>query len=208
MGNLKIAPAADRFVDPVQKRHGFCKGGRVYVRSHMFPYNSLFYNLTIPTLLSEKASYIKQTSNLIMKNAIIYLFIILGFSCKNRPEDYIIDECVGASFYYLDNKTDQNFLVEFVSPNLNYQIDSTTIINVKQRVLIGQDAMFGAIPRPSNTFSNFAVYKLVNGKRSYIYRQNPLQDVLWVKKKQNPNDPDYGCQSVDYTLTITNDMLQ
>ena len=144
-----------------------------------------------------------------MKNAIIYLFIILGFSCKNRPEDgIVIEECVGASFYYLDNKTDQSFLIEFVAPILNYQIDSTTVINVKQRVLLGQDDIFGAIPRPTDTFSNFAIYTLVNGRKNYIYRQNPLQDVLWIKKKQNPKDPDYGCQRVDYTLTITNDMLQ
>ena len=131
------------------------------------------------------------------------------FSCKNEPEDsIIIHECVGSSFYYLDNKTDHSFSAEFVTPVLNHQIDSITIINLKQRVLLGQDATFGSIPRPTDTFSSFAIYTVVNGKKNYIYHQNPIQDVLWVKQKQNPEDPDYGCYRVDYTLTITNDMLK
>lgn len=142
-----------------------------------------------------------------MKNLIFCVLIILAVSCKESKEDDIIHECVGASFYYLDNHTDQSFLIEFSAPILNKQIDTTKLIN-KQLVLIGQDAHFGAIPKPSETFSSFALYTLVDGKRNIIYRQAPVQDALWVKHKRNPSDPDHGCQSVDYTLTITDDMLK
>tara|TARA_R110002124_G_C8797821_1_gene502177 strand:+ start:145 stop:273 length:129 start_codon:yes stop_codon:yes gene_type:complete len=30
----------------------------------------------------------------------------------------------------------------------------------------------------------------------------------WVKKKQNASDPDFGYQQVDYTLTITDDLIK
>lgn len=143
-----------------------------------------------------------------MKNLILWLLIFFIAGCKEGPEDSNIYECVGASFYYLDNQTDQSFLIEFVAPILNYQIDTATVINIKQRVFIGQDATFGSIPRPTDTFSTFAVYTLVDGKKNIIYSQDPVQDTLWVKRKHNPKDPDYGCQRVDYTLTITNDLLK
>lgn len=142
-----------------------------------------------------------------MKNLLVCLFLIFIVGCKKEQEDYIIHECVGASFYYLDNQTDQSFLIEFTAPVLNGQIDTTKVIN-KQLVLIGQDANFGSIPRPVDTFSSFALYTLVDGKKNIIYRQNPVQDALWVKRKRNPSDPDHGCQSVDYTLTITNELLK
>lgn len=142
-----------------------------------------------------------------MKNLIICLYLVFAIGCKEAKEDNMIYECVGASFYYLDNQTDKNFLVEFSAPILNNQIDFTQVIN-KQRLLLGQDAMFGSIPQPTNTFSSFSLYTMVDGKKNIIYRQDPVQDSLWVKRKHNPTDPDHGCQRVDYTLTITNDLLQ
>ena len=141
-----------------------------------------------------------------MKNLIVCLFIFLCLSCNEEKEDGIIHECVGVSFYYLDNQTDKSFLIEFVSI-LNNQIDTTKVITTKQRVLLGRDSNFGSIPTPTNSFSNFALYILVDGKKKTIYSQIPVQNSLWIKRKLNATDPDYGCQNVDYTLTITDDML-
>jgi hypothetical protein len=145
-----------------------------------------------------------------MKNLIICLLIFIGVGCTEKPdiEQVVIEECVGASFYYIDNQTDKGFLVEFAAPVLNKPLDTNTVINMKQRVLIGQDAIFGAIPRPTGTFSSFVLYTLAEGKKNIIYRQDPVQNALWVKRKHNATDPDYGCQQVDFTLTITDDMLK
>ncbi|MEO6685316.1 MAG: hypothetical protein ABIN24_05100 [Dyadobacter sp.] len=145
-----------------------------------------------------------------MKKLIVCLFILFAVSCKENQKNgnFIIDECVGASFYYLDNQTAQSFFIQFSAPILNSQIDTTIVINAKQRVLIGQDAIFGSIPRPTDTFSRFALYTLVDGKKNIIYRQDPVQDAIWVKRKFNPADPDSGCHRVDYTLALTNDLLK
>ena len=147
-----------------------------------------------------------------MKNLIIYLFIIISIGCKEEEKEpvdnNIIYECVGASFYYLDNQSNKNFSIEFKAPILNKQIDTATVINVNQRVLIGQDASFGSIPSPTNTFSSFSLSTSTAGKKTIIYRQDPVQNTLWVKRKHNATDPDAGCQKVDYTLTITDDSFR
>ncbi|WP_439557620.1 hypothetical protein [Dyadobacter sp.] len=148
--------------------------------------------------------------DLFMKNysvAIIFLaFTILG--CKEKTDDYLISECVGASFYYLDNQSTANLLVDFGDPGLNQQIDTATVINSGQRKLVGQDASFGSIPPPTETFASFELYKLSGGKKTLVYKQDPVQNSLWFKRKQNPNDPDFGCQQVDYTLRVTDAMLK
>jgi hypothetical protein len=41
-----------------------------------------------------------------------------------------------------------------------------------------------------------------------VYRQDPVANESWVKQKQNPGDPDFGCYSVSYTLTVTNQDLK
>jgi hypothetical protein len=147
-----------------------------------------------------------------MKNIFYCLFILVLFSnmgCKEEPEpeQVRIEECVGSSFYYLDNQSSRSFFVEFLSPPLNNQKD-TVAINVRQKVLIGQDASFGYIPRPADTFSNFTIYTLVNGKKNILYKQDPVANALWTKQKENLTDPDFGCQQVYYTLTITDDLLK
>ena len=147
-----------------------------------------------------------------MKNLLIFLLLFTITDCKEGNKDpddkYIIHECVGASFYYLDNQSNKSFSIEFAAPILNEQIDTATVINVKQRVLIGQDASFGSIPRPTDTFSSFALYTSKDGKKTVVYRQDPVQNALWVKRKHNVMDPDNGCQQVDYTLTITDDLFK
>jgi hypothetical protein len=137
-----------------------------------------------------------------MKNLIICLIIIIGAGCKEEPDEdvineneYFINECVGASFYYVDNQTNKGFLVGFAAPALNKQMDTNTVINTKQRVLIGQDASFGWIPRPADTFSSFVLYTLADGKKNIIYRQDPVQNALWVKRKLSAgrSHADYYC---------------
>lgn len=145
-----------------------------------------------------------------MKNLLNYLLILLLVSvgCQKESVDRRMDGCVGASFYYLDNQSSRALSVEFVGPILNSQLGSATVINPQQRALIGQDASFGSSPYPADTFSNFALSTLVDGKKSVVYTQNPVQTALWIKRKHNPTDPDFGCQKVDYTLTITDDLLK
>ncbi|MCF2498928.1 hypothetical protein [Dyadobacter chenhuakuii] len=65
--------------------------------------------------------------------------------CKEETNDYLIDECVGVSFYYLNNRSTASLLVDFGDPKLNHQIDTAVVINPGQLKLIGQDASFGSI---------------------------------------------------------------
>ncbi|GAB4000269.1 hypothetical protein GCM10028807_52720 [Spirosoma daeguense] len=145
-----------------------------------------------------------------MNNQLTYLliFLIVSLSCQNESVDRQIDGCVGATFYYLDNQSSRSLSVAFVGPVLNQQLDSAMVIASGQRVLIGQDASFGSSPHPADTFTSFGLYTLVAGQRNVIYRQNPVQTALWLKRKHNPAEADHGCQKVDYTLTITNELLQ
>ena len=145
-----------------------------------------------------------------MKNQLTYLLIFLfgSFGCHKESVDTLVDGCVGATFYYLDNQSSRALSIQFAGPILNQQLDSATVIASQQRVLIGQDASFGSSPHPADTFTSFILYTLVAGKREVIYRQDPVQTALWLKQKQNPADPDYGCQRVAYTLTITNALLK
>lgn len=145
-----------------------------------------------------------------MKNQLTYLFILLFVSvgCQKELIDQRIDECVGATFYYLDNQSSRSFSIEFVGSVLNSQIDKATVITRQQRILIGQDADFGSNPHPAGTFSGFALYTMVDGVKTVIYRQAPVQTGLWVKRKHSPTDPDFGCQKVDYILTVTDELLK
>ncbi|MCF0049109.1 hypothetical protein LXM25_03500 [Dyadobacter sp. LJ53] len=145
-----------------------------------------------------------------MKN---YFFVALFLAvttlgCQKEPESEVVVECIGASFYYLDNQSTGSLLVEFGDPGLNQQIDSATVVKSGQRTLIGQDASFGSIPRPSETFARFELYTLLDGKKTLVYKQDPVENALWTKRKHNPNDPDFGCQQVDYTLRVTDAMLK
>jgi hypothetical protein len=78
----------------------------------------------------------------------------------------------------------------------------------EQRVLIGQDAEFGSMPSPVITFSTFALYADKNGLQVNVYKQDLIQNELWRRQKRNVTDPEFGCQNVDYTLTVTDDMLK
>lgn len=141
----------------------------------------------------------------------LLLLMPLLFSCRKEsadPIDPIVTECVGASFYYFNNQSSRILFVTFSGDRLNGQIDSTTAVPHQQVALIGQDASFGSIPKPTNTFSRLNLYTLVDGKRVLAYSQSPVQDALWARKKQNVSDPDFGCQQVDYTLTITDNLLK
>ncbi|OIN57399.1 hypothetical protein [Arsenicibacter rosenii] len=146
-----------------------------------------------------------------MKNQLtcLLIFLLIGAGCQKEPIDQIIDECVGATFYYLDNQSSRALSIRFAGPHLNSQIDSATVVNPKQRVLIGQDAAFGASPHPADTFSSITLLSsVVNGKKTIVYTQAPVQTTLWTKQKRNPADPDFGCQEVYYSWTITDDLLK
>lgn len=145
-----------------------------------------------------------------MKNLSIYLFILLSLltSCKEDKDDYVIYECAGSSTYYIDNQSSQSFTAKFSGTLLSEQLDTATVIQPKQRIKLGQDGQFGYIPKPADTFSKFALYKIVEGNQQVLYAQEPVDNSLWVKRKFNESDPDYGCYSVDYTLTVTDDMLK
>src|SRR5688572_28644349 len=136
--------------------------------------------------------------NIIIMKKLFALFIIISAAgCKESP-DKEFDECVGASYYYLDNQSTRSFSVQFSGPDLNDQIAPATVVNPKMRVLIGQDSDFGFIPAPSMTFSSFSLNTTVNGQKVTLYQQNPVKDSLWAKQKENASDPDFGCYSVDY----------
>lgn len=138
-----------------------------------------------------------------MKNLIFCLLIIFIAGCK----DGVISECVGTSSYYIDNQTDKIFYIFYTSPLTDNKSDTTKLIN-KERVLIAKDAIFGAIPRPADTFTSLTLYTLTAGKQDTVYLQTPIENMAWSKRKHHKSDPDYGCQNVDYTLTITKEMLK
>lgn len=125
-----------------------------------------------------------------MKSRFKYTLLLLlpvVFSCHEDPVNPQTNECVGVSFYYLDNQSSRNVSVGFTSlAILNAAIDSTATANAKQITLIGQDASFGSIPKPTDTFSRFNLYALVDGKRVLVYAQRPVQDALWTKKNRMP----------------------
>jgi hypothetical protein len=139
----------------------------------------------------------------------VSLFLALAaLGCQQEPDELIITECVGASFYYLDNQSSSDLLVSFGNPWLNQQMDTLTSVNSARRVLVGQDASFGSMPRPSETFDSFVLYIRSGAKKTIVYKQDPVQNALWTKRKHNENDPDFGCQQVDYTLIVTDAMLK
>lgn len=137
-----------------------------------------------------------------------FLFSVFAFTSCQQETDHEKVECIGASFYYLENHSEVSFSVGFKGPVLNNQIDSITIVKPGERTLIGQDAEFGSIPTPVITFSTFTLYADKGGSQVVIYRQDPVQNSLWRKQKLNASDPDFGCQKVDYTLTVTDYMLK
>ncbi|MHA4739011.1 hypothetical protein [Dyadobacter sp. MSC1_007] len=145
-----------------------------------------------------------------MKNSLIYLVMILlvGLGCKEEAPGDDNGECVGSAFYYLDNQSSRDLTVKFPDRGLNRQIDTTTVIAAGKRMLMGQDASFGWIPFPNETFASFALYAVSDGVRSLVYKQDPVKAALWVKRKHNALDPDFGCFEVDYTLIVTDDMLK
>jgi hypothetical protein len=144
-----------------------------------------------------------------MKRYLYHLFMLsfATFGCVQEPKD-VLKECVGASFYYVDNRSEISLMVHFNGPVLNHQIDTATVIRSQQRILIGQDASFGSIPQPVGTFASFELYTLQGDKKTTVYKQDPVQNALWVRRKHNADDPDFGCQMVDYTLIVTEDMLK
>ncbi|MCF2488058.1 hypothetical protein [Dyadobacter sp. CY347] len=137
----------------------------------------------------------------------VLMLILISQGCRQEP-DLLEDGCIGASFFYLDNQSSESLLVDFDGPMLNDQIDTAALVDPGKRTLIGQGASFGSIPTPMQTFIGFELYKLSDGKKTLVYKQDPLEDTLWIKRKHNPDDPDFGCQQADYILKVTQDMLK
>ena len=144
-------------------------------------------------------------------DSLLLLLFLFLFGCHNQsvsPVNTRTDGCVGVSYYHLDNQSSQPLSIDFTAlARLNHPIDSPTAIPGRKAALIGQDAAFGSIPRPTDTFTAFRLYSLADGKKRLVYTQQPVQNDLWTRKKENPGDPDFGCYTVSYTLTITDALL-
>ncbi|RIV25324.1 hypothetical protein DYU11_08435 [Fibrisoma montanum] len=120
---------------------------------------------------------------------------------KKQP----ISECVGHSTYYVANQSDSPLSVRFVTTRqLGSKTDSTFRIQSQETVKIAEDAMFGYIPKPTDTFASLTLSGQRTGGQAVAYSQNPVSNTTWVKQKKNATDPDFGCYAVSYTLTITN----
>ncbi|WP_158600248.1 hypothetical protein [Fibrisoma montanum] len=87
---------------------------------------------------------------------------------------------------------------------LGSKTDSTFRIQSQETVKIAEDAMFGYIPKPTDTFASLTLSGQRTGGQAVAYSQNPVSNTTWVKQKKNATDPDFGCYAVSYTLTITN----
>ncbi|WP_026632192.1 hypothetical protein [Dyadobacter alkalitolerans] len=146
-------------------------------------------------------------SALKLRHRFVLILIFVSLGCRQEP-DLLEDGCIGASFFYLDNQSSENLLIDFNGPVLNDQIDPASLVDPGNRMLIGQGASFGSIPPPSQTFTGFKLYRLSDGKKTLVYKQDPVDDTLWIKSKHNADDPDFGCQQVDYTLKVTQDILK
>ena len=137
------------------------------------------------------------------------LIISLLAGCRNTKDevDLQVNECVGVSSYYIINQSSRSFSVELSGAQLSGGT-SSDILAANQAILIGRDSSFGSMPKPTDTFTSFNLYTLIKGKKTILYTQNPVRNERWTKKKQKPGDPDFGCQQVSYTLTITDVELQ
>ncbi len=141
---------------------------------------------------------------------LLLLLFVLGCHAEPvSPVDTRTDGCIGVSYYYLNNQSSRLLSIEFTALAwLNGKIDPSATVTSGKTVLIGQDAIFGYIPRPTDTFTAFSLYAPVAGKKTLVYTQQPVKNELWANEKENPNDPDFGCYKVSYTLTITDDLLK
>ncbi|MBE8970801.1 hypothetical protein IQ277_32715 [Nostocales cyanobacterium LEGE 12452] len=166
--------------------------------------NSEYFQLFVAHT-SQLINLVVSIMKKVLPNLLLALFAFTG--CQEETDSEII-ECVGASFYYLENHSKSSFSVGFEGPVLNNQIDSVTIVEPGERSLIGQDAEFGSIPTPVTTFSTFTLYADKGGSLIAIYRQDPVQNNLWRMQKHHASNPDFGCEKVDYTLTVSDDMLK
>ncbi len=133
------------------------------------------------------------------------LLPILLSSCQTNPVNPTVNECVGSSEYYIKNESEYTLWVTFLTtPQLGTKTDSSQVIASQRTGKITQDAAFGYMPKPADTFTALIFSREIDGKKVIVYRKDSVTDEGWVKQKHNPNDPDFGCYSVSYTLTVTN----
>jgi hypothetical protein len=143
-----------------------------------------------------------------VSSALVLLFIFFS-SCQEKPVGPVVNECVGSSTYYIKNESDYPLSVAFLTtPPVGSKTDTISAIAGRTDEKIASDAIFGAIPKPTDTFAVLTLFREVDGKKVVVYRQDPVRNAAWVKQKQNPNDPDFGCYAVSYTLTVTNQDLK
>lgn len=138
------------------------------------------------------------------------LSILLTAGCgackirKTEPINPVVTECVGSSEYFIRNESQFALSIRLVfSEGMGNRIDSSQTVNPHQSKLIAHDGSFGYIPRPVDTFSGLVLSTIADGRPVVTYRQDPIVNERWLKTKQNPSDPDYGCYSVTNTLVIT-----
>ena len=141
----------------------------------------------------------------------VYFFLLLvcfmHAGCKKVSTssiDPIVTECVGSSNYFIDNQSSYDLSIAFtLTKELGSRTDSSQTVVSKQRKQLTQDASFGYIPKPIDTITSLTLSRVINGQKVVVYTQNPIVNIRWINVKQHPNDPDYGCYAVTYTLTIT-----
>lgn len=121
----------------------------------------------------------------------------------------VVTECTGSSTYIIRNESRYNLSIKLVFPEgMGGRIDSSQTVDSQQSRRIAHDGSFGYIPRPADTFSGLILSTIADGHPVATYRQEPVVNERWIKTKQNPTDPDYGCYSVTNTLVITDADLQ
>ncbi len=110
--------------------------------------------------------------------------LIVLTNCQTDPANPTADDCVGSSGYYIKNESDYLFSVTSVTtPQLDAKSDFSQKIANQQARKFTQDASFGFIPKPANTFTSRILYREVDGKTMVVYRKNPLTGKGWVKQE-------------------------
>ena len=145
----------------------------------------------------------------------LYVLLLIGCfvhaGCERvstTPINPVVTECVGTSSYFIDNQSSYNLSVAFtLTKELGSKTDSLQTVNSKQRKQLTQDASFGYIPKPVDTFTSLVLSRVISEQKVIVYKQDPIVNTRWIKVRKNPNDPDYGCNAVTHTLTVTNDDL-
>ncbi|WP_203295272.1 hypothetical protein [Luteirhabdus pelagi] len=128
-------------------------------------------------------------------------------SCSDESDDAIIEiEYLGYSNFIIDNKTDFDLQIEFITSDEDgNELDDTKSVSSNSSTLILQDEMINGNPRPTNSLSEIRLFREINQVMTEVYTMSPIDDDSWVLTDRISNDG--GLDTFEYTLTITNQDL-